>query len=123
LAQAYEDTRVLKEHVVSNDVSQEHIYALHVQVKRTATRVREASRNIDDLIAIALKQMTLNVDAVRDFRTVLCAIPAEAMGIQDFYCSIQSFYVGLLERLVKNISFRLAIFSSHCRAVMLNSQG
>ena len=101
LAQAYEDTRVLKEHVVSNDVSQEHIYALHVQVKRTATRVREASRNIDDLIAIALKQMTLNVDAVRDFGTVLRAIPAEAMGIQDFYRSIRSFYVGLLERLVK----------------------
>ncbi len=101
MAQAYEDTRVLKEHVVSNDVSQEHIYALHVQVKRTATRVREASRNIDDLIAIALKQMTLNVNAVRDFGTVLRAIPAEAMGIQDFYRSIRSFYVGLLERLVK----------------------
>src|SRR5258708_28552726 len=101
LAHAYEDMHVLKEHVLSNNISQEHIYALHVQVKRTATRVRESSRNIDDLIAIALKQMTLNVNAVRDFGTVLRAIPAEAMGIQDFYCSIQSFYVGLLDRLVK----------------------
>src|SRR5258708_37326782 len=32
---------------------------------------------------------------------LLRAIPSEVMGIQDFYCSIQSFYVGLLEHLIK----------------------
>ena len=64
LVQAYEDTRGLKEHVVSNDVTQEHLYALHIQVKHTAKWVREASRNVDQLINIAVKQMMLNVDAV-----------------------------------------------------------
>jgi len=47
LAKAYEDTRLLKEHVVSNEVTQEHLYALHIQVKRTAKQVRKASRNVD----------------------------------------------------------------------------
>ncbi len=101
LAQAYEDTRGLKEHVVSNDVTQEHLYTLHIQVKRTAKRVREASRNVDQLIDVAVKQMTLNVDAVRDFGTVLRTIPFDALEIPDFYRSIRSFYVGLIERLVQ----------------------
>jgi len=37
MAQAYEDTRELKEYVVLNEVTQEHLYALHMQVKCTAT--------------------------------------------------------------------------------------
>ena len=64
LMRAYEEMRVLKEHVMSNDVTQEHLYALHIQVKCTATRVREASHNIDQLIGVALKQMTLNVVSI-----------------------------------------------------------
>ncbi len=71
LMKAYEEMRMLKEHVVSNDVTQEHLYALHIQVKHTATRVREASHNIDQLIGVALKQMTLNINAVHNFGTVL----------------------------------------------------
>ena len=62
--QAYEETRKLKEHVVSNEVTQEHLFALHMQVKCTAMHVREASQNVDQLISIAMKQMTLNVDAI-----------------------------------------------------------
>ena len=85
LMKAYEETRALKEHVVSNNVTQEHLYTLHIQVKRTATRVREVSHNIDQLIGVALKQMTLNVDAVRDFGTVLQSIPFDTLGVQDFY--------------------------------------
>src|SRR5258708_29382705 len=64
MAQAYEDTCELKEYVISNEVTQEHLYALHMQVKRTATQVRMVSQNVDLLISIALKQMTLNVDTV-----------------------------------------------------------
>ena len=85
LAQAYEDTHGLKEHVVSNDVTQEHLYALHIQVKCMVKWVREASRNVDQLIDIAVKQMTLNVDAVQDFRMVLHAIPFNALEIPNFY--------------------------------------
>ena len=33
LGKAYEETQVLKEHVISNDVTQEHLYMLHIQVK------------------------------------------------------------------------------------------
>ncbi len=95
--QAYEETRELKEHVISNEVTQEHLFALHMQVKCTATCVREASQNVDQLISIAMKQMTLNVDAIRDFGTVLRAILFNTLGIQDFYQSICSFYVGLME--------------------------
>ena len=43
LTKAYKDTQVLKEHVVINEVTQEHLYALHNQVKHTATHVQEAS--------------------------------------------------------------------------------
>ena len=116
MAQAYEDTRELKEYVVSNEVTQEHLYALHMQVKHTAKRVRTASQNVDLLISIALKQMTLNVDAVRDFGTVLRAIPFDTLEVQDFYRSIRSFYVGLMERLTqkhgKNNPFILNIAHS-----------
>jgi len=102
LAKAYEDTRLLKEHVVSNEVTQEHLYALHIQVKCMAKQVREASRNVDRLINTVLKQMTLNVDAIRDFGTMLRAIPFDTLTIQDFYRSLRSFYIGLLERLVEH---------------------
>ena len=43
LAKVYKDTRVLKEHVVTNQVTQEHMYMLHIQVKRTAKQIREVS--------------------------------------------------------------------------------
>ncbi len=33
LKKAYQDTRLLKEHVVSNKVMQDHLYMLHNQVK------------------------------------------------------------------------------------------
>ena len=88
---------MLKQHVMSNDVTQDHIYALHNQVKHTAKRVHEASQGVDHLIDIALKQMTLNVDVVRDFGTVLRSIPFDALSVQDLYRSIRSFYVGLIE--------------------------
>ncbi len=85
--QAYEDeeTRKLKEHIVSNEVTQEHLFVLHMQVKHTATCMREVSQNVNQLISIAMKQMMLNVDAVQDFGTVLRAIPFDTLGIQDFY--------------------------------------
>src|SRR5258708_13065148 len=46
--------------------------------------------------------MTLNVDTIRDFGTLLHVIPFDTLTTQDFYCSIRSFYVGLLARLVNN---------------------
>src|SRR5258705_493181 len=95
LKKAYQDTRLLKEHVVSNKVMQDHLYTLHNQVKRTAKQVREASHGVDQLIGTALKQMTLNIDAIRDFGTLLRAIPFDMLTTQDFYRSIRSFYVGL----------------------------
>ncbi len=97
LSQVYEETSMLKQHVMSNDVTQDHIYVLHDQVKHTAKCVHEASQGMDHLIDIAIKQMMLNVDVVRDFRTVLCSIPFDALSIQDLYHSICSFYVGLIE--------------------------
>ncbi len=116
MAQAYKDTCELKEYVISNEVTQEHLYALHMQVKHTAKRVRMASQNIDLLISIALKQMTLNVDTVRDFSTVLRAIPFDTLEVQDFYRSICSFYIGLMECLTqkhgKNNPFILNIAHS-----------
>ena len=45
--------------------------------------------------------MSLNVDAIRDFGTILCSIPFDTLSIQDFYCSIWSFYIGLMECYVK----------------------
>ncbi len=88
---------MLKQHVVLNDVTQDHIYVLHDQVKHTAKCIREASQGMDHLIDIALKQMMLNVDMVRDFRTILRSIPFNMLSIQDLYRSIRSFYVGLIE--------------------------
>ena len=93
----YEETSMLKQHVVSNDVTQDHIYALHDQVKHTVKCIHEASQGMDHLIDIALKQMMLNVDMVRDFGTVLHSIPFDTLSIQDLYHSICSFYVGLIE--------------------------
>src|SRR5260221_3300884 len=46
--------------------------------------------------------MTLNINAIRDFGTLLCVIPFDMLMTQDFYCSIRSFYVGLLACLVKD---------------------
>ena len=97
LSQAYEETSMLKQHVVSNDMTQDHIYALHNQVKHTAKCICEASQGMDHLIDIVLKQMMLNVDVVRDFGTVLHSIPFDALSVQDLYHSIHSFYVGLIE--------------------------
>src|SRR5258708_32821700 len=45
--------------------------------------------------------MMLNMDTVRDFGTILHSIPFDALSISDFYCSIRSFYVRLMERYVK----------------------
>src|SRR5258708_35636836 len=84
-----------------NDVTQDHIYTLHNQVKHTVKRIHEASQGMDHLIDIALKQMMLNVDMVRDFRTILHSIPFDALSIQDTYRSICSFYMGLIKRYVK----------------------
>ncbi len=97
LSQAYKETSKLKQHVISNEVTQDHIYVLHNQVKHTAKRVHKVSQGIDQLIDIALKQMMLNIDAVRDFSTVLHAIPFDTLSIQDFYRSLRSFYISLLE--------------------------
>src|SRR5258708_37767708 len=81
---------------------QDHLYTLHNQVKHTAKQVQEASHRVDRLIGTALKQMTLNVDTIRDFGTLLHAIPFDTLMTQDFYHSIRSFYVGLLARLVND---------------------
>ena len=102
LTKAYEDTHLLKEHIVSNEVTQEHLYALHIQVKCTVKQVHEASHNVDRLINTALKQMTLNVDVICDFGTMLCTIPFNTLTIQDFYHSLQSFYISLLKCLVEH---------------------
>ena len=88
---------MLKQHVVLNDMTQDHIYVLHSQVKQTAKCIQEASQGMDQLIDIVLKQMTLNVEVVRDFGTVLHSIPFDALSIQDLYHSIHLFYVGLIE--------------------------
>src|SRR5260221_5368721 len=45
--------------------------------------------------------MLLNVNAIRDFGTILCSIPFDTLSIQDFYRSIRSFYIGLMECYVK----------------------
>src|SRR5260370_16654812 len=45
--------------------------------------------------------MLLNVNAIRDFGTILCSIPFDTLSIQDFYHSIQSFYIGLMECYIK----------------------
>ena len=39
LEKAYQDTRLPKEHVVSNEVTQDHLYALHNPVKHMAKQV------------------------------------------------------------------------------------
>src|SRR5260221_10169522 len=46
---AYQDTQLLKEHVVSNKVTQDHLYTLHNQVKHTAQWVCDALLDIDCL--------------------------------------------------------------------------
>src|SRR5258707_13996682 len=46
--------------------------------------------------------MTLNINTIRDFGTLLHVIPFDMLMTQDFYCSIRSFYVGLLAQLVNN---------------------
>ena len=124
LGKAYEETQVLKEHVISNDVTQEHLYMLHIQVKRTALQVRDMTHDIDQLISVTLKQMTLNVEVVRDFGTVLHAIPYDMLEIHDFYHSTRSFYIRLMDRLVnkykKNNPFIINIthsFESFCQGV------
>jgi len=101
LSSAYEETHVLKQHVMSNKVTQDHLYSLHNQVKHTVQQVHDASQDVNQLIEIAIKQMSLNVDAVRDFGTILCSIPFDTLSIQDFYHSIQSFYIGLMECYIK----------------------
>src|SRR5258708_3186768 len=101
LSRAYEETCVLKQHVMSNEVTQDHLYSLHNQVKHTAQRVHDALQDVDQLIEITIKQMSLNIDAVRDFGTILCSTPFDTLSIQDFYHSIQSFYIGLIEHYVK----------------------
>ena len=78
-----------------------YLYALHNQVKHTAKQVQEASCRVNWLIGTALKQMMLNVDVIRDFGMLLHVIPFDMLMTQDFYCSIRSFYVGLLAHLVK----------------------
>ncbi len=92
---------MLKQHVMSNDMTQDHIYALHNQVKHTVKCIHKASQGMDHLINIVLKQMTLDVDMVRDFGTILHSIPFGTLSIQDLYCSICSFYIGLIEQYVK----------------------
>ena len=47
LSHAYEETRPLKQHVMSNEVTQDHLYALHNQVKHTMQWVHDASQDID----------------------------------------------------------------------------
>ena len=101
MSHTYEETRVLKQHVVSNEVTQDHLYSLHNQVKHTTQQVCDALQDVDQLIEITIKQMSLNVDAVRDFGTILCSIPFDTLSIQDFYHSIRSFYIGLMECYVK----------------------
>src|SRR5258707_9582646 len=93
LSCTYKETCVLKQHVMSNKVTQDHLYSLHNQVKHTMQWVHDASQDINQLIEIAIKQMSLNVDAIRDFGTILCSIPFDTLSIQDFYHSIQSFYI------------------------------
>src|SRR5258708_37739509 len=46
--------------------------------------------------------MTLNVDAIKDFGMLLCVIPFDTLMTQDFYHSIQLFYIGLLAQLVND---------------------
>src|SRR5258708_14973322 len=98
---AYEEMCTLKQHVMLNKVMQDHLYALHNQVKHTVQWVCKASLYVDRLIGVTLKQMTLNVDAVQDFSTILHSIPFDALYISDFYRSIRSFYVRLMECYVK----------------------
>ena len=104
LTKVYDNTCVLKEHIVTNQVTQEHMYALHIQVKRMAKQIWEASWGVDLLINLVLKQMTLNIDSIWDFGMVLWAIPFNTLTIQDFYQSLHSFYIGMLNHLVKKYS-------------------
>jgi len=64
LSHAYKETRVLKQHVMSNEVTQDHLYSLHNQVKHTTQQVCDALQDINRLIEIAIKQMLLNIDAI-----------------------------------------------------------
>src|SRR5260370_42133340 len=93
--------RLLKQYVIANEVTKDHIYTLHMQVRHTAIQVHQASQDVNQLIGVALKQMSLNIDAVKDFGTILHAIPFNTLSIKDFYCLIRSLYIGLMEHLVK----------------------
>ena len=101
IAIAYNDTRNLKEHLVANDVSQDHLYSVHEQIKCTAKHLRKSSLSVQDLMKVAENQMTVNVEAIKDFGTLLRAIPHDSLEIQDFYRSIRSFFIGLLWRFEK----------------------
>ncbi len=47
LMQVYEEMHTLKQHVMSNEVMQDHLYALHNQVKHTVQWVCKASLDVD----------------------------------------------------------------------------
>src|SRR5260370_42636080 len=78
--------------------------------------------------------MSLNVEAVRDFGTLLQAIPFNTSSIDDFYCSIRSFYSRLMEWLLKkngknqptiiNIShdFKKFLFTLHYLVPLLGGE-
>src|SRR5258708_4613594 len=72
------------------------------RLQHTALWVRDATRDIDQLIGVALKQMMLNVnvEVVCNFGTVLRPIPYYMLEIHDFYRSIRSFYIRLMDQLV-----------------------
>ena len=76
--------------------------ALHNQVKCMAKQVWEASHRVDQLIGTAPKQMMLNINVIKDFGMLLHVILFDMLTTQDFYCSIQLFYVGLLAWLVND---------------------
>ena len=101
IAHAYKETRLLKQHLIGNDVSQDHLYAVHEQIKSTAKALRKGSLSVADLMKVAETQMTVNVEAVRDFGTLLRAIPHDSLDIPDFYRSIRSFFIGLMWRFEK----------------------
>ncbi len=46
-------------------------------------------------------QIIIPPTVVRDFGTVLCSIPFDALSIQDLYHLLHSFYVGLIEQYMK----------------------
>ena len=101
MVQAYEETKTLQEYIVKNDVTRDHIHSLHHQVKHSCKKSQSVSDQVDELIKLTKKQMTLNVDAIKDFGTVLHAFPSDTLKVEDFYHSIQSFYISLIDQFVK----------------------